>query len=582
MLGIQAMQRKCYSYVRFSHKKQELGTSFARQSDIQHFVEKHNLIVDTKLEDLGVSAFRGKNSQKGQLGDFIDLVENGLIEENSILLIENFDRLSRQKVIKSTQIFINLLNRGVDIAVLDTGKIYSKNTLLSSDFFIAVIEFERANAESSRKSDFTSSAWNIHRDEMRKTKAVKTRKTPSWIGVSGVVKARPGGESAKFFIIENEARKIRKIFDLALSKGLSETAKAVNDWLEPDEPKYSIHQIQYLLKNRKVIGEHQPMKFHESEMGQMKLMPEGPTIHDYYPAIVDKTIFEEVQEKISGRKPFSGRFNKSRLNVFQGFITCYHCHGTVRYMDKSSSERSNKHYFVCTNSMSGKCVLDKRLTYNASEAMQFFFEKTDRLNLSEIFENDENILRLNNSIKDAERALKNTNHQLEQLKKQIREMLRIGKNISDTLNEMLIEFETLKREQTNTLKTLKEEKETSVAQIEVSRNFNQENILELLNDKSDEATRKRININNHLKQIIENIQFFCRGYSKKNPITGVEDKRSTLIPTMIVKFKNGAVRVIVENELIKDVGEQSGGAELYLEILEDMHQQMILKKALTV
>jgi len=572
------MKRKCYSYVRFSHKKQELGTSFARQSDIQHFVEKHNLIVDTKLEDLGVSAFRGKNSQKGQLGDFIDLVENGLIEENSILLIENFDRLSRQKVIKSTQIFINLLNRGVDIAVLDTGKIYSKNTLLSSDFFIAVIEFERANAESARKSDFTSAAWNIHRSEMRNNKSVKTKKTPSWIGVSGVVKARPGDEPARFFIIENEARKIRKIFELALFKGLSETARAVNEWLEPDEKKYSIHQIQYLLKNKKVIGEHQPMKFHESESGEMKLMPEGPTIYDYYPAIIDKEIFEEVQEKILGRKPFSGRFNKSRLNIFQGFITCYHCAGTIRYMDKSSTERSNKHYFVCTNSMSGKCVLGKRLTYNASEAMQFFFEKTDRLNLSEIFENDENILRLNNSIKDAERALKNTNHQLEQLKKQIREMLRTGKNISDTLNEMLIEFETLQREQNNTLKKLKNEKETSVAQIEVSKNFNQENILELLNDKSAEATRKRININNHLKQIVENIQFFCRGYSKKNPMTGVEDKRSTLIPTMIVKFKNGAVRVIVENEMIKEVGDSSGGAELYLQILEDMHQKMTLKK----
>lgn len=572
------MQRKCYSYVRFSHKKQELGTSFARQSDIQHFVEKHNLIVDTKLEDLGVSAFRGKNSQKGQLGDFIDLVENGLIEENSILLIENFDRLSRQKVIKSTQIFINLLNRGVDIAVLDTGKIYSKNTLLSSDFFIAVIEFERANAESARKSDFTSAAWNIHRNEMRNNKSVKTRKTPSWIGVSGFIKARPGDEPASFYIIENEARKIRKIFELALFKGLSETARAVNEWLEPDEQKYSIHQIQYLLKNKKVIGEHQPMKFHESENGEMILMPEGPTIYDYYPAIIDKAIFEEVQEKISGRKPFSGRFNKSRLNIFQGFITCYHCAGTIRYMDKSSTERNNKHYFVCTNSMSGKCVLGKRLTYNASEAMQFFFEKTDRLNLSEIFENDENIVLLNNSIREAERALKNTNNQLERLKKQIKEMLRTGKDISETLNEMLIEFEVLQREQTNTLKKLKHDKEISIVQIEASRNFNQENILELLNDKSDEATRKRININNHLKQIIEDIQFFCRGYSKKNPTTGVEDRRSTLIPTMIVKFKNGAVRVIVENEMIKDVDESSGGAELYLTILEDMHQKMIIQK----
>lgn len=573
------MQRKCYSYVRFSHKKQELGTSFARQSDIQHFVDKHNLVVDTKLEDLGVSAFRGKNSQKGQLGDFIDLVENGLIEENSILLIENFDRLSRQKVIKSTQIFINLLNRGVDIAVLDTGKIYSKNTLLSSDFFIAVIEFERANAESSRKSDFTSAAWNIHRAEMRNNKSVKTRKTPSWIGVSGVVKARPGDEPAKFFVVENEARKIRKIFDLALSKGLSETARAVNEWLEPNEPKYSIHQIQYLLKNRKVIGEHQPMKFNEVETGEMKLMPEGPTIHDYYPSIIDKSIFEEVQEKITGRKPFSGRFNKSRLNIFQGFITCYHCKGTVRYMDKSSSERGNKHYFVCTNSMSGKCVINRRLTYNASEAMQYFFEKTDKLNLSEIFENDEKILVLNNSIKEAERDLKNTSAQLERLKKQIKEMLRSGKEISDTLNEMLIEFETSQREQIKTANALKEEKQKSVQQIEASRSFDQDNILELLNDKSDEATRKRITINNHLKQIIENIEFFWRGYSKFNPITGERDKRSTGIPTMIVTFKTGAVRIIIENEMIKDMGDQFGGAELYMNILKDTNEMMILQSA---
>lgn len=131
---------------------------------------------------------------------------------------------------------------------------------------------------------------------------------------------------------------------MALSKGLSETARAVNEWLEPDEPKYSIHQIQYLLKNRKVIGEHQPMKFYESETsGQMKLMPEGPTIHMVYPAIVVKPFLRKYR-KISGRKPFSGKFNKSRLNIFQGFITCYHCAGTIRYMDKSSTE-NNKHYF---------------------------------------------------------------------------------------------------------------------------------------------------------------------------------------------------------------------------------------------
>lgn len=571
------MQRKCYSYVRFSHKKQELGTSFARQSDIQHFVDKHNLIVDTTLEDLGVSAFRGKNAKQGQLGGFIDLVESGLIEQNSILLIENFDRLSRQKIIKSTQIFLNLLNRDIDIAVLDTGKIYSKNNLLTSDFFIAIIEFERANAESSRKSDFTSSAWNIHRNEMRNSKAVKTRKTPSWIGVSGVVKARPGDEPAKFFVIENEANKIRKIFDLALARGLSETAKAVNEWLEPSESKYSIHQIQYLLKNRKVIGEHQPMKFHESETGEMKLIPEGPTIHDYYPAIIDKSIFEEVQEKISGRKPFSGRFNKSRLNIFQGFIKCYHCDGTIRFMDKSGEGRSNKQYFVCTNSMTNKCQVKWRLSYSASQTMQYFFEKTDKLNLSDIFENDSDLLRLNTELKKYERDQKNNSLQLARLKTQIKEILIQGKGISSTLNDMMIEFETLQKELATKIDLLRNEKNQYITRLEISRSFTQQNILELLNDRSDEGIRKRISINNHLSQIISEIKIFWRGFSKKDPITGKPDKRSAGEPALFIKFKNGTTRIIIETEMVRD--DEDVGAKTFVESFQEMHNELIQFKS---
>lgn len=132
------MQRKCYPYIRFSTKKQEFGTSYARQSDIESFLERHSLVVDTTLEDLGVSAFRGKNATQGQLGCFIDLVQSGLVEPNSILLIENFDRLSRQKIIKSTRIFSDLLSQGIDIAILDTGKIYTRENLISSDFSMSL------------------------------------------------------------------------------------------------------------------------------------------------------------------------------------------------------------------------------------------------------------------------------------------------------------------------------------------------------------------------------------------------------------------------------------------------------------
>ena len=77
----------------------------------------------------------------------------------------------------SPLIFSDLLSQGIDIAILDTGKIYTRENLISSDFFNVIIEFDRANKESERKSDFTSAAWNIYRKEMRSLKIPKTRKT---------------------------------------------------------------------------------------------------------------------------------------------------------------------------------------------------------------------------------------------------------------------------------------------------------------------------------------------------------------------------------------------------------------------
>lgn len=562
------MQRKCYPYIRFSSKKQEFGTSYARQSDIESFLERHSLVVDTTLEDLGVSAFRGKNATQGQLGGFIDLVQSGLVEPNSILLIENFDRLSRQKIIKSTRIFIDLLSQGIDIAILDTGKIYTRENLISSDFFNVIIEFDRANKESERKSDFTSSAWNIYRKEMRSLKIPKTRKTPSWISVEGSIRNKdPEKSDARFVVVENEARKIRKMFELALTNGLSETARLLNEWLEPEEKKYSIHQVQYLLKNRKVIGEHQPMKFQENEQGEMKLFPEGSTIENYYPSIISKEIFDEVQEKTTGRKPFAGKFNKTRLNVFQGFIYCYHCNGTIRYMDKSSEERPNKHYYICTNSMTGKCTLSHRLSYDASEAMQNFFEKTEKLNMTEIFNNDEKILGLNKQIKTVESNITKKEKQGSNLKRQIREAVEKGKDIPDFLTDLLLENEQDLKALAVELQQLIETKNRHIEQQEISKSFSQENIHSLLNDRTDDGVRKRIQINNHLRKIVKQIHFFWR----KKP----GGKRGIGIPTMLIEFQNGIKRFVLEDEFTLD--SDSSNIAIIEQVLQETHE-LYLKK----
>ena len=73
---------KAYSYVRFSSPQQLKGDSHRRQTEkaAQYAAEK-GLVLDTELtlEDLGVSAYRGRNAKAGNLGVFLKAVEAGRV-----------------------------------------------------------------------------------------------------------------------------------------------------------------------------------------------------------------------------------------------------------------------------------------------------------------------------------------------------------------------------------------------------------------------------------------------------------------------------------------------------------------------
>src|SRR5262245_57368805 len=90
---------KAYSYVRFSTPEQMRGDSFRRQTELaRDYALKHKLELDDKLtfHDVGVSAYRGKNSETGRLADFQEAVRKGLVPRGAYLLVESLDRISRQ------------------------------------------------------------------------------------------------------------------------------------------------------------------------------------------------------------------------------------------------------------------------------------------------------------------------------------------------------------------------------------------------------------------------------------------------------------------------------------------------------
>src|SRR6185312_15519911 len=98
MLEVDVMTRKAYSYIRFSAKRQEAGDSVRRQNELaERAAREEGIPLDRtiSLSDKGISAFRGRNWKKGNLGKFIDLVDAAVICPGSVLIIERVNRLSR-------------------------------------------------------------------------------------------------------------------------------------------------------------------------------------------------------------------------------------------------------------------------------------------------------------------------------------------------------------------------------------------------------------------------------------------------------------------------------------------------------
>ncbi|MFU5617799.1 recombinase family protein [Pseudomonas aeruginosa] len=485
------MTKKCYPYVRFSSTRQEDGSTRARQNElIDAFVAKHGLEVDRHLEDAGTSSYRGLNATDGVLGGFLRQVRLGEIEKGSYLLIENFDRLSRDKIVRSNKIFTDILFAGIRVVVLDNNKVYDADNLDFGDWINALVEFSRANAESQRKSDFSSDAWNRNRQKMRSGEIV-TKKVPTWLKV----------ENDAFVIDVEKVERINTLFRLSLSSGLQEATKKYNELFNE---KLAIHQTQYLLSNRKLIGEHSPQKIHYDENGNLKRKDEGEPIPNYYPTVVDEKLFYQVQEVIKSRKPFSGRYSNQRYNVFRDLIYCKWCGGTIRYMNKGERD-----YFICTNSMTGKCDLNSHFgqqSIRGKKLFAMFFAFTDNLNISALLEENTKADELKTELSKLAAQKDKLIPRIADFKEDLKQMILEGESIPSTYNEIITDLENTR---TN-LETEIELKSKELYQIYASEQsfegLKENDVAAIIYDRTEEAVEKRIKYNNELKKIIKHIR----------------------------------------------------------------------------
>jgi DNA invertase Pin-like site-specific DNA recombinase len=321
---------KAYSYVRFSTPEQAQGDSLRRQTAMaSEYCTRHALVLDTELtmQDLGVSAYRGKNLDgTGKLGVFLDAVKAGDVPPGAVLLLESLDRLTRQSARKAVAILGDIVDLGIDVVTLNDGKRYSKASFDDIELVIAVLLMSRAHNESKEKGRRVAEAWTAKRTRQAASGELLTHKVPGWIRVT---------ESGRRELIPERAKIVKRIFKMfAEGAGKAKIATTLNKEKIPPfgsaRKKGGKHMgwqrsyISKVLSSTTVLGTMTP---HTDD--STARTPQA-AVESYYPAAIDRELFDRVQALVdTSHKSRPGMATLAIRNVLAGLGKCPHCDGTM-------------------------------------------------------------------------------------------------------------------------------------------------------------------------------------------------------------------------------------------------------------
>jgi hypothetical protein len=307
----QSDERKpvAHPYARISDPEQRKGGGLERQTtaDMTEFARRFGFDLSKRiLVDDGVSAWKGLNATpEHQLGQFLIEARKGLIRRGDCLLLENYDRLSRQNPWAAIGLVNELRELGIHVGRLDRMKLLRYDSDDPGDFFEAALEFVRGNSESGAKSMRNGAAWARKRKAARDSGQLITNRIPAWVVVQG----------GKLRLIPERAAAIRRIFQLsAAGYGAALIVKRLTEEKAPafgSSGRWTRAYVGLILKDRRVLGEFQPRRIDGT--------PDGQVLTDYLPRVVDDDVFYAARAGASGRRQKPGRVG-NRVELFSGLL----------------------------------------------------------------------------------------------------------------------------------------------------------------------------------------------------------------------------------------------------------------------
>jgi DNA invertase Pin-like site-specific DNA recombinase len=355
-----APRPRAYSYVRMSTDLQLKGDSLRRQLEASAaYAATHDLelVDESRLEDIGVSAFKGANVAEGALGRFLDAAKAGKVPAGSFLLVESLDRLSRQEVRKSLGIFLSIIDAGVNIVTLADNRVYTAQKTELVDLLTSLVIMSRAHEESQTKSRRVGAAWANKRANARTRPLTAT--CPAWL--------RLLQDRTKYEVIEDRAATVRLVFEESASGiGNYSITQRLNKRRVPHFGKSNGWHPSYvskILKNRAVIGEFQPHRLIDGER-----RPDGDAVKGYFPAVVDEQLFYRVQLGLHERlERGAGRKGAGVSNLFSGILTCAYCLSPMKFENKGPPPKG-ANFLVCDGARRGLGCEPTRWRYDHFEA----------------------------------------------------------------------------------------------------------------------------------------------------------------------------------------------------------------------
>lgn len=356
--------KTAYSYVRLSSKRQTKDTSTGQTRQLEKAdsvcKEKGWQLSTKTFQDLGVSGFKGKNRLQGALSEFIKLAKSGKLGESGtvVLLLEGFDRFSRQNIDEAEPAFLDLLKCGVDIHVSLINKTFTKDHTkdLASRIEI-LVAIKQAHDFSALLSSRIKSTQDLRDKKINSGQVIRTCNVPRYYAFD---------ETGKSYIQTPAAEVVKRI---------------INEYLSGT----SLYGISQKLNTENVpcIGYKRRVKWSRMTIRGILKTPALYGVHKgnenfFTDPICDKDTFDRIQVLLKQNSGNRGRFGSDFVNMFRGIAKCPECKGSMSagvqlFNSKTGKPKKQPYRYFRCSSVSNSIPCTNRHNFDLKKVEEEFF-----------------------------------------------------------------------------------------------------------------------------------------------------------------------------------------------------------------